>query len=592
VHPAWRDERKRHRLNEEGVRGRLKDPTYFRLSPYEADDKERFTRPDGAVKSAHKWIVDSNIPLLYLSGQSGVGKSSLLNAAIAPALANSGWVVVSVRPHDDPFDAISVGLLKPSAVWQKPPSGNVGDPRDLLERAADRIQKQEKRLLLIIDQFEETLILCNGTVRAELARFLVDLVQRPIDGVVVVLALRAEYLNDLADLGLPAPSYGRNAFEVRPFTRAAAQAFIEASKLDPGAGLLDKVLQEAAEIEDMPDKVRPIVLNMFGLVIASFKGSLPKGVEPGRLLSGYVERSLNNPAVRGVAVEILRPLVTDVATKRALPIDRIAEAARVPRMIARGCLIALANDGLVRPLDKGGDRWEVAHDFVGRLLQPIVRNWRKSAWESARAWLAPAALSVWLVAAVATIFVFPSLHDDFILRDLRTVGLVPGAPNDQGSATFSQNGRPIEDQPKFWRVASRVGDLGYPVAGLLINNPDLTTLDGMPALPALTDLDLSRAGLTSLQGMPALPALTDLDLSSTGLTSLQGMPALPELKLIDITELKLDGFDQLKSSPKLEKILVRRGQIDRSAVPEELRGLVVIDAHVVPPARHQGDAIR
>jgi len=56
------------------------------------------------------------------------------------------------------------------------------------------------------------------------------------------------------------------------------------------------------------------------------------------------------------------------------------------------------------------------------------------------------------------------------------------------------------------------------------------------------------------------------------------MPALPELKLIDITELKLDGFDQLKSSPKLEKIIVTRGQIDLSAVPEELRRPGVIEA--------------
>jgi hypothetical protein len=111
----------------------------------------------------------------------------------------------------------------------------------------------------------------------------------------------------------------------------------------------------------------------------------------------------HNPAIRDVAVEILRPLVTEIATKRAFPIDRIAEAARVPRMVARGCLVALANDGLVRPLDKGGDRWGVAHDFVARLLQPIVRNWRKSAWASARPWLAPAALLVWTSGALPTV---------------------------------------------------------------------------------------------------------------------------------------------------------------------------------------------
>jgi hypothetical protein len=237
VHPAWRDERKRQRLNDEGVRGQLKDPTYFRLSPYEAD---------ASGWSCESYAeVDRRFEHPPLSGQSGVDKSSLLNAAILRALANSGWVVVSVRPHDDPFGAISAGLLKPNAVWQKPPTSDADNPRDLLERAAGRIQRQKRRLLLVIDQFEEVLILCNETVRAQLARFLMDIVQRPIGGLVVVLALRAEYLDDLADLGLPAPSYRQNAFEVRPFTRAAAQVFIEASKLDPGAGLLDKVLQEA-----------------------------------------------------------------------------------------------------------------------------------------------------------------------------------------------------------------------------------------------------------------------------------------------------------------------------------------------------------
>jgi hypothetical protein len=52
VYPAWWDERKRQRLNDEGVHGQLKDPAYFRLSAYEADDRERFVRPDGAAKSA------------------------------------------------------------------------------------------------------------------------------------------------------------------------------------------------------------------------------------------------------------------------------------------------------------------------------------------------------------------------------------------------------------------------------------------------------------------------------------------------------------------------------------------------------------
>jgi hypothetical protein len=240
----------------------------------------------------------------------------------------------------------------------------------------------------------------------------------------MLLSLRSEYVKDLEELGLPprADGQGQNAFEVGPFKRSDAQTFIEKSGLQIGDGLLDKVLQEAAEIEDMPDKVRPIVLNMFGLVISSFKGILPKGIEAGRLLSGYVERSLNGPSVRGFAMRVLRPLVTDVGTKRTLPIDRVAEEAKVPPLVARGCLIQLANDGLVRRLGGTVERWEVAHDFVARLLQPSLRNWRKSAWQAMRPWLMPGSLAIWLVALVGMIFFYPWLHDEYIISQPRTVG--------------------------------------------------------------------------------------------------------------------------------------------------------------------------
>jgi len=558
--PIWRDERKLEKLRVAGIRGRLKDPSYFRLSPYETDEQQRFHRPDSAVEDVKKWIAVSTLPILYLSGQSGAGKSSLINAAIAPSFAKSRWVVVLLRPHDDPLAALSRALLRPNAIWQKPPA-ETADLRLLFERAAERVSSDRQRLLLIVDQFEEALILASEPTKARLTALLLDLIAKPIRGLLVVLALRADYLNDLTELGLPPPAFGpgQNAFEVRPFTRAAAQAFIEDSGLEIGEGLLDKVLREAAEIEDMPDRVRPIVLNIFGLVISSFKGALPKGVEAGRLLSGYVERSLKNAAGEGFAVRILRPLVSDVGTKRALTTDHIADAAKVESGAARGCLIPLANDGLVRRLEGVPERWEVSHDFVARLLQPLLRNWRESAWQAARPLLLPALLVIWLAAVGIVVAIYPSLHEEYILSQLRSVGLVPGAPDEDEGATFFQNGAHISDQDEFWRVISRLLELGYPVVGLKIRSPDLGSLEGMPTLPALKSLDLSpdrnlslrRAPLRSLKGMPPMPALKSLDLSGNALESLQWMPSLPEL-----TSLKLDGnyLGSLQGMPALPSL--------------------------------------
>jgi hypothetical protein len=551
VLPELRDQMKLKRLRTEGIHGRLVNPSYFRLAAYETDEAQGFSRPDGAVADVCRWIEASSQSILYLSGQSGVGKSSLINAAIVPSMTATKWIVLPLRPHDSPLNEITAALLRPSAIWRRPPS----EPfplRSLIEQAADRAQRDGKRILLVIDQFQEILILSGNEMKKALSALLCDLAERPVSGVKVLLSLRAEYLNDLPELGLqpPASGPGQNAFEVRPFTRAAAQAFIEKSGLDLGPGLLEKVIEDASEIEDMPDKVRPIVLNMFGLVVASFTGSLPKEIRAGRLLSGYVERGLKSGATQGFAVNVLRPLVTDVGTKRALTTEQIAREAGVAPLVARGCLIPLANDGLVRRLHGAPEKWEVAYDFVARLLQPLLRSWKGSAWERGRPYLVPVPLVVWLLAMVGLIVFYPALHDEYIIRELRTVGLVPG-PSTNFGAEFDQNGTAIEDAAHFWKVASRLQDLSSPVVRLTITATKLTSMQGMPALPALTSLDLHDNELASLRGMPALRALTSLDLSDTKLASQQGMPALPALTSLDLHDNELAS---LRGMPALRAL--------------------------------------
>ena len=51
----------------------------------------------GAIASALKWVKGASGPLLYVSGQSGLGKSSLWNAAVVPALTELDWVVACVH---------------------------------------------------------------------------------------------------------------------------------------------------------------------------------------------------------------------------------------------------------------------------------------------------------------------------------------------------------------------------------------------------------------------------------------------------------------------------------------------------------------
>ena len=49
-----------------------------------------------------KWLENATVLPLYLSGDSGSGKSSLLNASVLPALREKGWTVVTARAYQDP----------------------------------------------------------------------------------------------------------------------------------------------------------------------------------------------------------------------------------------------------------------------------------------------------------------------------------------------------------------------------------------------------------------------------------------------------------------------------------------------------------
>jgi hypothetical protein len=84
--PRWRLQQREKRLAAEATTGHLIRPGYFRLEPYQEHDYKIFVRPDNAHISVRDWLVRSDRTLLYLTGRSGTGKSSLLDAWVLPEL--------------------------------------------------------------------------------------------------------------------------------------------------------------------------------------------------------------------------------------------------------------------------------------------------------------------------------------------------------------------------------------------------------------------------------------------------------------------------------------------------------------------------
>ncbi len=83
----WQAERQRRLMRELAIKPSQVLHGYFRIGPYlgTESDRQEFHRADRAHEKVLAWIQRSSSLPLYLTGDSGAGKSSLLNAFVLPS---------------------------------------------------------------------------------------------------------------------------------------------------------------------------------------------------------------------------------------------------------------------------------------------------------------------------------------------------------------------------------------------------------------------------------------------------------------------------------------------------------------------------
>jgi hypothetical protein len=389
--PALLAARRLERLKE--ITGSLK-PGYFSLAP--RDDEASFQRADGKHAEILHWLEQRTGRVLYLTGLSGSGKSSLLKAWALPKLERQNTRIITLRGYEDPVALLQQELKKPGIIWQAPPSGE-HDTLELVKRASRHLSAD--RLLIVFDQFEECLILQDVERVKALAQLLSTLNTHPLPNTTFLLVFRSDYTGQIGELALPPLSQGDNWQETPPFTERAAQEFMLGSGLSVAGELLRGVLREAAEIEQTKGLIRPITINLCGLVLGRFANGVPRGFRPGELIRGFLRESIMLPSVREVAPGLLPFLITPSVTKVPQTIASLVKKSNQEPGVVRGCLLTLGQTdrGIVRPLDSKQETWEISHDFLVPLLDSILARNSNSLWRRVRPsfpWLAVAALSL------------------------------------------------------------------------------------------------------------------------------------------------------------------------------------------------------
>ncbi|MDB9449019.1 NACHT and WD repeat domain-containing protein, partial [Dolichospermum circinale] len=143
--------------------------------------------------------------IIVIHGQSGVGKSSLVNAGLIPALENKAIgfqdnLPVTIRVYNSWFTELKKELLDVLPARLKPEDLKLDTQEEFILKLVE-IEKNNLRTVLIFDQFEEFFFVCpDDKARTEFFQFLGKcLNHKNIGSLRIILSLRVDYLHLLLE---------------------------------------------------------------------------------------------------------------------------------------------------------------------------------------------------------------------------------------------------------------------------------------------------------------------------------------------------------------------------------------------------------
>src|SRR5260370_15478557 len=227
-----------------------------------------------------------------------------------------------------------------------------------------------------------------------LAHLLDDLVKNPIDDVRILLAFRSDYQPLLFKLDLPPLVAGQNWYALAPYDRGEATAFLQSGGRELSLQAIDRLFRGLDRIEEAPGMYRPITLNMVGLVLERMGRTLEG--DPGRLIQSYLTACITTSDSRDFTKPVLAQMITDAGTKEPRSEAELAKLTGLDPWQVKATLADLARHGFVRRLEAATAEWEIAHDFLARLIGQVSGPLKPTVLQHAQQPVAPLLLPVWI----------------------------------------------------------------------------------------------------------------------------------------------------------------------------------------------------
>ena len=382
---------------------------YRGLQPYDQAHAAVFFGRDRLTAELAGLLAETG--LVVLTGASGAGKTSLLQAGLVPALArgvqvpgSSSWPRVAITPGDRPLADLSAGLAQLSGhdpdVVRKSLAEAPGDAHLLVSDILQAVAGHPSGLVLIIDQFEQIFAAPDELERASFIDAVCAAATGPAGprgepAALVVIAVRGDYWDRCAAYPQLVRAMQHDQLVIGPMAEADLRRVITgpaaASGLRIEAGLTDAILADLRAVADGAIGALPLLSQAMMLTWEQREGDelTRRGYESvgGRVqgvgvarVFGSVEASAE-AAYHGltddqktVARDIFRQLTAVGPDRR--PVRRAASTADLRAAWSEGSQVDAVLEAFARGrllvLDAG--QAEVAHDV---LLQawPRLRGW-------------------------------------------------------------------------------------------------------------------------------------------------------------------------------------------------------------------------
>jgi hypothetical protein len=219
-------------------------------------------------------------------------------------------------------------------------------------------------------------------------------------------------------------------------------AFLRRGGRELSAAASDRLFRGLDRIEDTSGMYRLITLNMIGLVLERMGRTLEG--DAGRLVQSYLTTCLTTSESRDFAKPLLTHMITDAGTKEPRSEADLAKATGFAPWQVKATLAELARQGLVRQLEEATAIWEIAHDFLARVIGQLIGRLKPSVWQRSQPLVAPAVLVGWIALAIVALSSWAGFQERAAEVALRQLG-----------ASFSEGISGGLRPPRSWAVTRR-----------------------------------------------------------------------------------------------------------------------------------------